>query len=103
MTAEIVESGFSLADIMDALREGPGPDLTHYKSVLEWCAILGTHEKRMQAIIRQAQAAGIVDFQRVQRPAIDGSSRWSNLYAFQIKKKETVTDGTPSAAPVAGQ
>lgn len=80
---------FTLEELLTALGQGP-EDLAGYHTVTEWCAMLGSYERRMRALIGQAAGLGILRHTRTQRPAIDGSLRWVNLYAFDLdgRRKE---------------
>ncbi len=82
-----VQARFTLEQLLRALAtESEGRDLSEYHSVTEWCALLGTWDRNMWRIMREAKARGILEHARVRRPALDGSLRWTNLYAFDLKE-----------------
>jgi hypothetical protein len=86
MTSVNVPAPFTLDELLSQLRSGETKDLSEYRTAEEWGAALGVPKSRMSDLLNKASKAGLLRHDKAKRRAIDGSWRWSNVYAFDLQE-----------------
>ena len=82
----VVTAGFTLNDLLAFLRvQGPGEE---YRTAREWREQFGVSPERINRLLHEAQAAGVLRVDHAFRLKIDGAPTKTPVYAFELKAEK---------------